>query len=113
MSLRRSRPLPQGNHTGRMPVPEGRFPLFFQEVPFFLFRFFAACLEARTVTSAERLSSNCYLMPRNRNFSLIWRLVVASLGAASVAVTALVASEHHGVIQSRGLAVPGATITAI
>src|SRR5438552_1169398 len=50
-------------------------------------------------------------MPRNRNFSFFWR-VVASLGAASVAVTGLVASEHHGVVQSGGLAVPGATITA-
>src|ERR1041385_3499676 len=46
-------------------------------------------------------------MPRNCRFSSVWRLVVASATA-----TALLASEHRGVIQSSGLPVPGATITA-
>src|SRR5215469_5964283 len=34
------------------------------------------------------------------------------LMAAGLAVTALLASEHHGVVKSGGLPIPGATVTA-
>src|SRR5689334_1865579 len=47
-------------------------------------------------------------MPRNYRYSSVWRLVMASATA-----TALLASEHRGVILSAGLPVPGATVTAI
>src|ERR1041385_8867168 len=46
-------------------------------------------------------------MPRN-TISSVWRLFVIS-----VTVSALFASEHRGVIQSAGLPVPGATVTAV
>lgn len=46
-------------------------------------------------------------MPANRIYNNLGRLLVAS-----IAVTGLLASEHHGVIKSGGLPVPGATVTA-
>ena len=47
-------------------------------------------------------------MPRNRVNMKIGRLV-----AVCLAVTGLLASEHHGVVKSGGLPIPGATVTAI
>ena len=47
-------------------------------------------------------------MRRNRIFMHLGRLL-----AACVAVTGLLASEHHGVVKSGGLPLPGATVTAI
>src|SRR3954468_12829603 len=46
-------------------------------------------------------------MPANRLNMKLGRLV-----AVCLAVTALLASEHHGVVKSGGLPIPGATVTA-
>ena len=46
-------------------------------------------------------------MPANRIYINLGRLL-----AASIAVTGLLATEHHGIIKSGGLPVPGATVTA-
>ena len=46
-------------------------------------------------------------MPRNRVDMKLGRLV-----AVCLAVTGLLASEHHGVVKSGGLPIPGATVTA-
>jgi len=46
-------------------------------------------------------------MPANRIYTNLGRLLVAA-----IAVAGLFASEHHGVIKSGGLPVPGATVTA-
>src|SRR5215475_3639245 len=46
-------------------------------------------------------------MAATRMYELLGRLT-----AACLAVTALLASEHHGVVKSGGLPIPGATITA-
>src|SRR6478735_1417826 len=46
-------------------------------------------------------------MPRLPNYTSIWRVL-----AFCAAVTALAASEHHGIVKSGGLPVPGATISA-
>src|SRR6476620_10169882 len=46
-------------------------------------------------------------MPANRVHMKIGRLV-----AVCLAVTGLLASEHHGVVKSGGLPIPGATVTA-
>src|SRR3954453_4004935 len=46
-------------------------------------------------------------MPANRVNMKIGRLV-----AVCLAVTGLLASEHHGVVKSGGLPIPGATVTA-
>ena len=47
-------------------------------------------------------------MAANRIPNYLGRLMVACL-----AVTGLMASEYHGVVQSNGLPVPGATVTAV
>ncbi|SPE26782.1 hypothetical protein SBA6_1070016 [Candidatus Sulfopaludibacter sp. SbA6] len=47
-------------------------------------------------------------MAANRIYTTLGRLL-----AAWIAVTGLVASEHHGIVKSGGLPVPGATVTAI
>src|SRR3954468_12980191 len=47
-------------------------------------------------------------MPVNRVNMKIGRLV-----AVCLAVSGLLASEHHGVVKSGGLPIPGATVTAI
>jgi len=47
-------------------------------------------------------------MPANRFRTYAARLLLG----ASLAVTGLVAAEHHGIVKSGGLPVPGATITA-
>ena len=47
-------------------------------------------------------------MPANHLHTCLARLLLA----ATVTVTGLVAAEHHGVVKSGGLPVPGATITA-
>src|ERR1035438_6571976 len=46
-------------------------------------------------------------MAGNLLFKHLWRLM-----AACVAVSGLMAAEHHGAVQSGGLPIPGATITA-
>ena len=46
-------------------------------------------------------------MPRLPNYTSVWRVL-----AFCAAVTALAASEHHGLVKSGGLPVPGATISA-
>lgn len=46
-------------------------------------------------------------MAANRIPNCLGRLL-----AACLAVTALLAAEHHGVVMSSGLPVPGATVTA-
>src|ERR1044071_4801709 len=47
-------------------------------------------------------------MATNRIYLNLGRLL-----AASIVVTGLFASEHHGVVRSGGLPIPGATVTAI
>ena len=47
-------------------------------------------------------------MAANRLFPHLWRL----LPVACLTLTGLLAAEHHGVVKSGGLPVPGATITA-
>ena len=47
-------------------------------------------------------------MAANRIYTTFGRLL-----AAWIAVTGLVASEHHGIVKSAGLPVPGVTVTAI
>src|SRR5690242_4010612 len=46
-------------------------------------------------------------MAATRMYNYFGRLM-----AACLAVTALLASEHHGVVKSGGLPIPGATVTA-
>src|SRR5215470_12314307 len=46
-------------------------------------------------------------MSRLPNCYSVWRVI-----AFCAAVTALTASEHHGVVRSNGIPVPGATVTA-
>lgn len=47
-------------------------------------------------------------MPSNRIFTYFGRILAAWIGVAG-----LLASEHHGVVTSGGIPVPGATVTAI
>ena len=47
-------------------------------------------------------------MAAHRIFNYFGRILIACL-----AVTALVAAGHHGVVKSNGVPVPGATVTAV
>src|SRR3954447_334558 len=92
----------QGNRSGCPPAQP--FSFIIKKFQFILC---AKCRTGRVTFVAQPSPTRCIFMALHRIHTYLGRLL-----AVWAAVAGLMAAEHHGVIKSGGLPVPGASITA-
>ena len=98
-------PLHRSFKGNRSPIrPASHSPFIIKKFQFILC---AKCRTAGVTFRAHPSPTRCIFMALNRIHTHLGRLL-----AVWVAVAGLMAAEHHGVIKSGGLPVPGASITA-